>query len=303
MNPRIALVTPLKDEEKFIRGMIESILDQQIRPEVWVIVDDGSTDNTPDIVQDYCGRFPFIELLRLPARSERKPGGEGAIVVALAKINPADFDYIARFDADLLFEPDYFARILQEFDRDPALGIAGGCLYVEKNGRRIAEKAPEYHVRGAVKMYRRACFAELGGLGTEIGWDTTDEVWAWTSGWKTRSFADISVIHRRPTGVGIRAARIYRERGRAEYLTWSHPVFIVLKVLKIAIQNPLNAWSFALGVSTAYIRKDPRPTSAAFRHARRSQQLSRLLSACLPRMLRSRMSTQTIIPSRNSLHM
>lgn len=303
MNPRIALVTPLKDEEKFIKGMIDSILDQDIRPGIWIIVDDGSTDRTPEIVQDYCQRFPFIELLRLPARNERKPGGEGAIVVALAKINPADFDYIARFDADLLFERDYFSRILQEFDRDPALGIAGGCLYVEKNGRRIPEKAPEYHVRGAVKMYRRECFVELGGLGTEIGWDTIDEVWAWTSGWRTRSFADIKVLHRRPTGVGMRAVRIYRERGRAEYLTWSHPVFVVLKVFKIAIQNPINAWSFAAGVYDAYSRQDPRPKSIAFRRSRRSQQLSRLLNACLPKVLRSRISTETIIPSRNSLHM
>jgi poly-beta-1,6-N-acetyl-D-glucosamine synthase len=288
MNPRIALVTPLKDEEKFIEGMIESILNQSIRPAVWVIVDDGSTDRTPEIVEEYCRRFSFMKLLRLPPRVERKPGGEGAIAAALAQIDPSEFDYIARFDADLLFDCDYFSRVLQEFDRDPTLGVAGGSLYVEKNCQRVPEKAPEYHVRGALKMYRRECFLQLGGLGTEIGWDTIDEVSAWTSGWKTRSFPDILVLHRRPTGMGMNAARIYRERGRAEYLTWSHPAFVFLKVLKLTFESPANAWNFASGVFDGYSHRYPRTKSIEFRRSRQRQQLSRMLTACIPSALRSR---------------
>ena len=129
-HPRIALITPLRDEEDYIEAMIVSIVNQQIRPAKWLIVDDGSTDKTPAIVRTYCQQFGFIELLELTARSERNPGGEGAIASALQRLDLSQYDYLARFDADLLFEKDYFGRILDEFDKDPKLGIAGGGLYI-----------------------------------------------------------------------------------------------------------------------------------------------------------------------------
>ena len=261
-HPRIALITPLRDEEAYVEAMICSIAGQQIRPAKWIIADDGSTDKTPVIVREYCHQFEFIELLCLPARVERKPGGEGAIASALGKLDLSQFDYLARFDADLLFENDYFTRLLDEFHRDPKLGIAGGGLYIDKNGRLVLERAPEYHVRGALKMYRRECFEQLGGLTTDIGWDTIDEVYAWSRGWRTRSFSDIRVLHRRPTGQGLHASRIYRERGRAEYLTWSHPVFVLLKTAKMALSSPANARSFLEGFLRSYRRRTSSPTGS-----------------------------------------
>lgn len=288
MIKRIALATPLKDEESFIGDMVHSILQQKIRPTLWVIVDDGSTDKTPQIIEEYCRSFNFMELVRLPPRLERKPGGEGAIGVALTRIDSTQFDYIARFDADLLFEPDYFARLLKEFESNPHLGIAGGCLYIEKDGQRVLEKAPEYHVRGALKMYRSECFAQLGGLATEIGWDTIDEVSAWVWGWETHSFPEIEVIHRRPTGLGIHETKAYRERGRAEYLTWSHPFFILLKAAKVALKNPSHGWNFVSGVLYSYLHRLPRLQSKEFRRVRRNQQMFRLYQACSPQAFKHR---------------
>lgn len=280
--PRIALVTPLRDEEGFIEDMIESIAAQDIRPAKWIIVDDGSTDRTPDIVREQSRNLGFIELLQLPPRSERRPGGEGAIAAALQALDLGQFDYLARFDADLLFESDYLSLMLAEFTKDSRLGIAGGGLYIHRKGTLVPERAPEYHVRGALKMYRRECFEQIGGLGTEIGWDTIDEVCAWSKGWRTRSFADVRVIHRRPTGGGMLAAKIYRERGRAEYLTWSHPVFVLLKTAKMALRSPITAAHFLSAFAECYRADEARLQDPLFRETRRRQQRSRILAKVVP---------------------
>jgi len=285
-HPRIALITPLRDEEGYIEEMIVSIVKQTIQPAKWLIVDDGSTDKTPAIVKSYCQQFEFIELLELPARSERNPGGEGAIAYALQRLDLSQYDYLARFDADLLFEDNYFVRILEEFNRDPKLGIAGGGLYIDRNNKLMLERAPEYHVRGAVKMYRCECFGQLSGLGTDIGWDTIDEVYAWSRGWRTRSFFDIRVIHRRPTGESLHASRIYRERGRAEYLTWSHPAFVLLKSLKIAMGSPVNSRYFLSGFLHSYKMRQLRLVDPEFKRTRRSQQLARAFKSVIPELFR-----------------
>jgi poly-beta-1,6-N-acetyl-D-glucosamine synthase len=284
--PRIALITPLRDEEGYIEAMIESIVAQTVLPTVWLIVDDGSTDRTPEIVRHYCEQFSFIQLLQLPPRAERRPGGEGAIASALSKLDLSQYDYLARFDADLLFEKDYFERVLAKFSQKPQLGIAGGGLYIDRGGALIPEVAPEYHVRGALKMYRCECFKQLGGLATHIGWDTIDEVSAWSHGWETASFMDIRVIHRRPTGEGIEAGRIYRERGRAEYLTWSHPLFVVLKAAKLATKHSGNACSFMTGFLSCYRRDEVRLQSPEFKRTRRGQQMDRMLASILPGITR-----------------
>jgi biofilm PGA synthesis N-glycosyltransferase PgaC len=280
--PRIALVTPLRDEEGFIEDMIASIAAQDTRPAKWIIVDDGSTDRTPDIVREQSRSLRFIELLQLPPRSERRPGGEGAIAAALQALDLGQFDYLARFDADLLFEKDYLSLMLAEFARDPRLGIAGGSLYILRKGSLEPERAPEYHVRGALKMYRRECFEQIGGLGTEIGWDTIDEVCAWSKGWRTRSFADIRVIHRRPTGGGMLATKIYRERGRAEYLTWSHPIFVLLKTAKLALRRPINAAHFLSAFAGCYRVHEARLQDPKFKETRRTQQKSRIFGKTIP---------------------
>jgi biofilm PGA synthesis N-glycosyltransferase PgaC len=287
MPERIALITPLRDEEEYIEAMIVSIAKQQIQPTKWLIVDDGSTDKTPAIVKSYCQQFSFIELLELPARSERKPGGEEAIAYALQKLDLPRYDYLARFDADLLFESDYFTRLLDEFHRDPKLGIAGGGLYIDRDGRLVLERAPVYHVRGAVKMYKCECFDQLDGLGTDIGWDTIDEVYAWSRGWRTRSFFDIKVIHRRPTGESLHASRIYQERGRAEYLTWSHPAFVLLKSMKMAISDLANASYFLGGFIHSYKKHQIRLLDHEFKRTRRNQQLARFINTVIPKYFRS----------------
>ncbi len=275
---RYALITPVRDEEKYVGTMINSILAQQIPPAKWVIVDDGSTDGTAAILDSYARRFGFIELIRLPMRDRRMAGGEGAIPTALRKVNLSEFDFLMRFDADLVFRADYIASLLKEFDRDPTLGIAGGGLYNEKNGGLELERDPAFHVRGALKMYRRQCFQDIGGLTTQIGWDTIDEVYAWTKGWKTRSFYEYKVIHRRPTGAGLHAGRVYWERGRADYLTWSLPLFVLAKTFKIALahRSVVKPVCYFAGFLCCYLNREQRIQDPAFAKARREQQRGRM---------------------------
>jgi glycosyltransferase involved in cell wall biosynthesis len=275
---RYALITPVRDEEKYIEAMIESILAQTIVPAKWIIVDDGSTDQTVDIVNRYAQRFDFIELIRLPARERRMPGGEGAIPIAFRRLDLADFDFVGRFDADLVFSSDYINALLAEFDRDLTLGIAGGGLYNDVNGALILEKDPEFHVRGALKMYRRQCFQDIGGLTTEIGWDTIDEVYAWSKGWNTRSFYQYKVLHRRSTGEALHPAKIYRERGRAEFLTWSLPCFVLAKTFKILLTNRsvVKPASYIAGFIHCYFNREQRIQESSFIQARRRQQWQRI---------------------------
>jgi len=280
-QPMYVLISPVHNEEKFIGRMIESIAAQTVLPGHWVIVDDGSTDGTLEIARAYAQRYAFIELICLPKRTTRQPGGEGAIQQAFKVVRSYPYDFLARFDADLEFGTDYIAKILGEFADDEKLGIAGGGLYVEKNGRLVLERVPNYHVRGGLKMYRRRCLEQIGSLCTNMGWDTIDEVYAWKYGWKTRSFFENRVIHKRPTGEGLSARQISWQRGRGEYYTWSHPLFVLLKAVKVAAASPTRGLYFLGGFLECYLKHKERLQDPSFERIRRKQQLRRLLSAGL----------------------
>jgi biofilm PGA synthesis N-glycosyltransferase PgaC len=276
---RILLITPVRDEERYIGPMIESLVTQDLPPAKWIIVDDGSVDDTRDIVIGYARRYPFISLLELSrGKDERKPGGEGAVAQALRTISLVGFDFVARFDADLIFSPTYLSDMARHFHLEPALGIAGGGLYIVKDSAWQLEKCPEYHVRGAVKMYRRSCFEQIGTLSSRIGWDTADEVMAWSKGWTTRSFFEYQVIHRRPTGSGLRFNKISWERGKAEYYTCSHPLFVLVKTVKLTCEHrtPVAPLFFLGGFVWLNMKREERTRDISFLRTRRNQQLDRM---------------------------
>jgi glycosyltransferase involved in cell wall biosynthesis len=272
------LITPVRDEEGYIGAMIDSIACQTISPKRWIIVDDGSQDRTTEIVTEYARRLPFIELITLPVRAQRLAGGEGAIPFALQHIDLNQFAYLARFDADLVFPPDYIERILEEFQRDPTLGIAGGMLYVQKENKLTLEPNPQFHVRGALKMYCIQCLADIGGLTTDLGWDTIDEVRAWSKGWTTRSFCALHVIHCRPTGDGSNGSRLFWQRGRVDYLIWSHPLYVLTRGVRIAYldRSLIKPCYYLAGYIVMFLNREPRTKDRDFIRARRAQQISRL---------------------------
>lgn len=293
---RYAIVTPVRDEQEFVGEMIESILSQQSRPTHWVIVDDGSSDRTPEILEGYARDYSFIQVVRLAPRNCRLPGGEWAVSAALANIPFKGIDLLARFDADVVFQAGYMDRMFSEFAANPRLGIAGGGLYVRRNNGLVLERRKETHVRGSVKMYRRQCFEQIGGLTADIGWDTLDELIASVKGWETRTFEDVAAVHRRATGQAISRSYLYGARGRAEYLTWSSLVFVMGKALALAFgQWSLSTPIFYLaGYFTAWRRREPRVADPEIPRIRRAQQRDRVLDFLRTRLGRSRPVTQPL---------
>jgi biofilm PGA synthesis N-glycosyltransferase PgaC len=275
--PTYALITPAHNEEQFIGEMIASVMRQTPRPAKWIIVDDGSTDGTWDVIQ-YLNVDRMIEVIRLPPKETRAPGGEGAITRALNRLNLADYDFLARFDADIILGNGYMAGIFSEFAKDPQLGIAGGSLYIRTPKGEQLEEQPPYHVRGALKLYRTKCFTDIGGLVSHIGWDTMDETCAQIRGWSTKNLPQYHAIHCRPTGTGISSVHQFWEQGRAEYFTWSDPLFVLLKSLKVAFLSggPISALAYLGSFATCYAKKQTRISDERFRKFRRRNQRARM---------------------------
>src|SRR5258705_4305470 len=166
------VISPVRDEGVYLRFTVESMLAHTIRPVEWVIVNDGSTDNTAAIIDEYASQHPWIRAVHRDNRGFRKAGG--GVVEAFndgyRALSNDNWQFIVKMDGDLTFQPDYFEKCLNNFQRDPRLGIGGGVIcYIENSVKRI-EFCPEFHVRGATKIYRRACWEAIGGVLAGPGW-------------------------------------------------------------------------------------------------------------------------------------
>lgn len=201
---KYVIITPVHNEEAYLRFTLESVVAQTVRPQQWMIVDDGSTDGTARIIEEYVGCHAWIERVTLPAGAGRELGARVVRVFCegLRQLE-ADYDFLVKLDGDLEFGPDYFERLLAKFAEDPRLGIAGGGFYILVGNQWQLEKVPVDHVRGATKVYSRACYADIGGLKPVNGWDGVDEWRAQMKGWKTRSYNELVVHHLRPTGASF----------------------------------------------------------------------------------------------------
>lgn len=279
-SPRYVVITPVRDEEAYLESTIQSMMQQTVLPQEWVIVDDGSQDNTGKILDDYASRLPWIRAIHRKNRGFRKAGG-GVVDAfndgyhALASSN---WEFIVKFDGDLSFEPDYFAKCLAEFGRDPKLGVGGGVICYLENGVKRFEEAPAFHVRGATKIYRQACWDGIGGLLAAPGWDTMDEVKANSLGWSSRSFPDLHLIHHRHTGAADGLWPTLVKYGRANYICGYHPLFMLSKCTVRLIRKPYLIGSLGLiyGFISGYIKRVPQfndPEAIAYL---RQQQLRRL---------------------------
>ena len=227
------IVSPAKDEEKYIAQTIESVVSQTIRPSRWIIVDDGSSDRTPEIVETYRKQFSWIELLRGERNTTRHPGKPvvNAFYRGYDLIKDSDFDFLVKLDCDLRFGPDYFERILHKFTEDPRLGIGSG-VYLEDQGKGWRPvKMPYYHTAGACKFIRKSCFAEIGGFVAAKGWDTIDEIRAQMREWRTRHFPDIEMYHLKNEGSGIGYLETNKMHGEVYYMTGGSKLFFTVKAL------------------------------------------------------------------------
>ena len=280
-TPRYVVVTPVRDEEAYLPFAIRSMVGQTVHPREWVIVDDGSTDRTGEIAEDAALKYSWIRCVRRTDRGYRKWGG-GIIEAFYAGFNALtcrDWEFMSKLDGDLSFDPGYFEAAIRKFEQNAHIGIGGGVLYHYKDGKKILERHPTFHVRGGVKIFRRACWEAIGGLWVGPGSDTVDEVKANMLGWTTMSFTDLHLIHHRPTGSSWGRWGGLVKDGRIDYVYGSHPVFLMAKAGVRLIRRPYVLGSVALlyGYIAAHLRRAERVNDPELIRYLRTQQLNRLL--------------------------
>lgn len=280
MATNYVIITPVRDEEACLPLAIESVIRQTVRPVEYVVVNDGSKDRTGKIIDEYARQYPWIRAVHRKDRGFRKTGG-GIIEAFYSGFNVLsrhDWDYVAKMDGDLSFEPDYFEKCFKHFESDERLGIGGGFLYYMKDGKRVLEDGPLFHVRGGVKIYRRACWDVLGGLWVGPGTDAVDEVKANMLGWTSRSFPELLLQTYRPTGAPYGLWGGLAKNGRGAYVCGYHPVFMMAKCLSRLFRKPYVIGSIALlyGYVTAYLKRIPQVNDAELIAYLRHQQLARL---------------------------
>lgn len=230
---RYILVSPVKDEEKYVEATLRSVVAQSLRPYRWVIVDDGSQDSTPEVLRRYAETCDWIQVVRIDRSVARQPGSGviGAFAAGYELVAADDFDFVVKLDCDLELPPNYFEQLCVEFRRDESLGIASGIYFEERNGSWVPAAMPPYHAAGAAKMVRKKCYADIGGFVMARGWDTVDEIRAVNKGWKTRHFEDLPFRHLKNEGTGIGSLLTYMMHGEIYYLTAGGPFFFLLKLL------------------------------------------------------------------------
>jgi len=277
---KYVIVTPVRDEEKHVEGTIQSVTSQTVLPTEWIIVDDGSSDKTADIVDQYLARFPWIHLVRRPNRGSRKSGGGviEAFYDGFAAVRCSDWDFIVKLDGDLTLSSDYFEKCFEHFESEPSLGVGGGEIYHDLGGTQKLEANPKFHVRGATKIYRRECWEAIGGLLQAPGWDTIDEVKANMLGWKSYSFSELHVVHHRLTGTAEGLLRDRIKHGVACYVSGYHPLFLAASCLSRLFQKPYIAGSAAIfyGFLKGYCTRTPRVNDKRMIKYLRTQQIRRL---------------------------
>jgi poly-beta-1,6-N-acetyl-D-glucosamine synthase len=261
---RYIIISPVRNETEHLPKNIEAVASQTILPTKWILVDDGSSDTTGELIDLAQRRYNWIRAVHRPDRGYRVAGSGvmEAFFDGYNQVNNESWDFLVKLDGDVTFEPDYFEQCFSRFAAEPRLGIAGGLICNPVNGilRPEAKSDPLFHVRGATKIYKRACWEAIGGLPKAAGWDTVDEVKANMLGWHTRTFQDIKIVHHRLTGAAYGTWSDWVKNGRASYFAGYHPLFMAMKCLSRALRKPYGVAGVGLGVGFchAYAKRLPR---------------------------------------------
>lgn len=280
---KYVIITPARNEATYIEKTIESVAKQTILPLKWVIVNDGSTDETGNIVGRYLPEYPWMELVEFPVRKERNFAAKVfAFRAGLEKVKNLDYDVIANLDADTSFDPDHFEFLLNEFRKDPKLGVAG-TIFKEAGGYSSEKDSFEgqNHVSGQCQLFRRKCFEEIGGYQPNEagGIDWMAVTTARMVGWKTRSFRERSFFHHRSLGTAERG-RIASSfsYGEKDYYLGGHPLWEFCRVGFRMTRKPYVIEGLALGAGYvwAFITREHRPVSKDLMKFHRKEQMQKL---------------------------
>ncbi|MEO5925032.1 MAG: glycosyltransferase family 2 protein [Bryobacteraceae bacterium] len=279
---RYVVVSPARNEADYIKLTLQSLVAQTAQPLKWVIVSDGSTDGTDDIVREFSALYPWIELLRMPERKERDFSGKvGAFKAGFARVQDLPYEVVVSLDADISFDSEYFAFLLEKLHADSRLGLVGTPF--EEGGKPVYDYrfVSDEHVSGACQVFRRECFEAIGGYIPVKGGgiDYIAVTTARMKGWKTRTFTEKACTHHRVIGTaqnGVLTARF--KVGRKDYAMGHHPLWEAFRSVYQMSRRPYVLGGIALfsGFVAGTIRGAERPVSRELIAFIRADQMRRL---------------------------
>jgi poly-beta-1,6-N-acetyl-D-glucosamine synthase len=276
------LITPARNEAKFVELTIKSVVAQEVRPIKWVIVSDGSTDGTDEIVRKYCSEYPWIELVRMPERRERNFAGKvHAFNAGYARLENLRYDAIASMDADISFDSEYFSFLLGKLAQDPRLGLVGTPFQNGLNQTYDYRFTSIEHVSGACQLFRRECFEQIGGYAPVKagGIDLAAVIAARMKGWKTRTFVEKVCLHHRELGTALGGGLAERFRqGAKDYAFGGHPLWELFRLVYQMTRPPIILGGLTLGAGYfwAAFQRLERPISSEMVAFRKQEQMKRL---------------------------
>ena len=277
------VISAVRNEAVFLEQTIRSMVEQTVRPLRWVVVDDGSTDRTVEIVEAACRSHAWIRLVRCTVRPDRRVGGGvvRAFQTGLEAVRDLDYAFLCKLDGDLELGPTYFERILHYFEENPRLGTLSGKCYLVEGHRLVRERTHDAFSLGAAKFYRRTCYEAIGGFVPEVMWDGIDCHRCRMLGWKAASVDDpeLKILHLRRMGSSHRSVLYGRLRhGRGQYFMGSHPLYMIVSGFYRMREFPwiVGGLAMIVGYVFAALRGASRYDDPVFRRHLRCWQMNRL---------------------------
>jgi len=285
MNRRYVLISPCRNEADFMRQTLDSVIAQTVQPALWIIVDDGSTDETPNILAEYVAQHEWIRIVTRKDRGKRAvgPGVIEAFYAGYETIIPTDFDYLCKLDLDLRLPPGYFEGLMQRMEANPRIATCSGKAYIYEHGELVNERHGDETSIGASKFYRVASFLALGGFVRQVMWDGIDGHRCRMKGWIACSWDDpeLRFIHLRPMGSsqkGILAGRM--RHGYGQYFMGTGFLYMLANAVNRMNEKPYVLGSLAMvwGWIVSMLQNKPRFEDPEFRrYLRRFQRRSLLV--------------------------
>lgn len=271
MHRRYVLITPCRDEAAYLQTTIDTVAAQSVPPCKWVIVDDGSKDETPQILERAAKKHPYIHVIRREDRGQRAvgPGVIEAFYDGLKAVNLDEFDYLCKFDGDLEMPPRYFERLMEIFEEDPWMGTLSGKLYLRYGDKTVEERCGDENSVGPAKFYRVGCFSDIGGFVRQVSWDGIDGHMCRLKGWIARSMHDddLKIIHLRRMGSSQKSFWTGRVRwGRGKYFMGSTLPYVTAVSIYRMLERPyvLSGIGIWWGYVKAMFAKLPRFNDPAY---------------------------------------
>lgn len=257
---------PVKNEEKILCDVIESVINQTIKPALWLIIDDGSTDNSPNLIKDFVSKYSWIKSIHLPPHKRDiifhisyvyKYGFD--FIIKYCKVNKIKYSFIASIDADTILEPEYFEKIMHEFETNRKLGIASGGLYHEIDGKLELSTKVENFPSGTGRVWLKKCFFDTGGFSLEPSADSISNVKATLRGWDIQRFNEIHMVEKRLTSSAEGLWNGYKYNGHMAYYLNKNPILVLLNIFQCTLRKPYYIGiAFLSGYLTACVKREER---------------------------------------------